>query len=388
MPEKGCRMKIVFISMIRDPWGGSEELWFETAVHALSAGDTVIHSAFKTRDVHPKKKWLKDNGATIFYRPGITETGLSTSQRLKKLVANYLKNKFNNPFRAIFSLQPDIVVYTGTAYSIAKEKYLLPFLDEYKGQFYILAQLNTETSDPMDDPEAAIVKKYFEKSERVFFVSGKNLLAAEHHLAVKIPNAQVVRNPVNVEPPSELPFPRNQTAQIAMVGNLVIVHKGQDLALAVFSQKEWLERDFILNVYGRGPDEEYLKNLVSQYGLAEKVRFHGHVKDVKQIWEKNHILLMPSHMEGMPLAVVEAMLCFRPVVATGVGGIPEWIKNDEEGFISENVSVTSLSLTMEAAWQNRNRWEDMGRKAREKALKLYDPRAGKTLYNLITSKSK
>ena len=38
--------------------------------------------------------------------------------------------------------------------------------------------------------------------------------------------------------------------------------------------------------------------------------------------------------------------------------------------------------------QNMERWEEMGRKAREKALELYDPRAGESFYNLITSKTK
>jgi glycosyltransferase involved in cell wall biosynthesis len=89
-------------------------------------------------------------------------------------------------------------------------------------------------------------------------------------------------------------------------------------------------------------------------------------------------------MEGMPLAVVEAMLCGRPCIGTDIGGITEWIEEDESGFIAEASTVTSFSKAMEKAWSKLNEWERIGRNAHERAMQLYDPEPGKTLLKLLT----
>jgi glycosyltransferase involved in cell wall biosynthesis len=79
----------------------------------------------------------------------------------------------------------------------------------------------------------------------------------------------------------------------------------------------------------------------------------------------------------MPLAIVEAMLCGRPCIATNLGGIPEWIEAGRSGFIAQNADENSYEQAMETAWQTKHRWEEIGRQARERALQLYDPLAGK-----------
>lgn len=386
MPKKKGRMTIAFISMIREPWGGSEELWYETALYALEKGDTVIHSSFQCKQSHPKKDLLQKKGAKLFFRPGITEPNLPPLIRLIKLTWNYLKNKLRNPFTVVFQERPDIVVYTGTAYSIAFEKHLLPFLEKKNFKLFILVQLNNENDQYNDNKYKETVRKCYAISSKTFFVSEKNLRTAERHLDTRIANAFIVRNPVNLEIPSDLDFPdMSEETNMAMVGNLITVHKGQDLVLNVLGESAWKNRRFILNIYGKGLDENYLKQLTSNLGLQTKVVFHGHTENVRDIWKNNHILILPSHMEGMPLAVVEAMLCFRPVVATRVGGIPEWIEQGREGFLSNTATVESLRLAMELAWQRRSDWKEMGIQARRKAMQLYDPEAGKTFYELITS---
>jgi len=93
---------------------------------------------------------------------------------------------------------------------------------------------------------------------------------------------------------------------------------------------------------------------------------------------------MPSIMEGMPLAVVEAMLCGRTVMATHVGGHKEWITHNINGFIADEPTVESISEAMEMTWSKKNNWESMGKAAHEKALELYDPNSGNTyLHSLM-----
>src|SRR5690606_28954690 len=106
------------------------------------------------------------------------------------------------------------------------------------------------------------------------------------------------------------------------------------------------------------------------------------------VWAVNHLLLMPSLMEGMPLAVVEAMLCARPCVATDVGGHKEWITEGQEGFIADGAATDAISSALERAWQARSQWEAMGLAAHRKALSLYDPQPGSTLLQLIMETAK
>ena len=92
---------------------------------------------------------------------------------------------------------------------------------------------------------------------------------------------------------------------------------------------------------------------------------------------------MPSRMEGMPLAIVEAMLCGRPSVVTDVGGHKEWIENGIEGWIAAKATVDSYSKALEEAWQQKDKWEQVGISAHDKAMKLYEPEPGKKLLDLI-----
>ena len=90
-------------------------------------------------------------------------------------------------------------------------------------------------------------------------------------------------------------------------------------------------------------------------------------------------------MEGMPLALVEAMLCGRIAVVTNVGGIAEWIDNNVNGFIAAEANTESFNKAMQQAFHRMDDWKTIGKAAHEKAMQLYDPHAGKTLLHLISS---
>jgi glycosyltransferase involved in cell wall biosynthesis len=119
------------------------------------------------------------------------------------------------------------------------------------------------------------------------------------------------------------------------------------------------------------------------YGISSRVTFHGRVQDIRQIWAQNQLLLMPSVMEGMPLAVVEAMLCGRPVLATDVGGHSEWIEDNVQGFMAAAPTLHALEEAWQRAWLRRDEWQQMGERAHQRASTLYDPNAGATLFSLI-----
>ena len=275
------------------------------------------------------------------------------------------------------------MVYVGTAYTIYNDYKLISLVKRNKCAFFINSQLNYEAAHTISLKEKKAVSSAYELARQVFFVSKRNKLAAEKHLERSIPNGMVLRNPVNISSTEIIPYPLKDKMYFAMVGNLRIIHKGQDIVLEILSSAIWKKRNWHLNIYGSGEDEHFLKQLMHTGGLSDRVTFHGRVNDIRGIWLVNHILLMPSYLEGMPLAIVEAMLCGRLCVATDVGGIEEWIEENISGFIAEMPSLFSFAKTMEKAWSNKEEWELMGINAHERAMHLFDPHAGRTLLELI-----
>jgi glycosyltransferase involved in cell wall biosynthesis len=377
-------MTIAIISMIREPWGGSEELWFDMARQAIAEGHTVIHLSYDFGYEHPRYRALRKMGVQLYQRPGYFPAGIGTRQRIWRLGVNFIRKKLRDPFAAIFRHRPDIVLYNGTCYSVAREGALLKALAANPARFYLIGHLNSDHGRGLSKSERGIILRAYERATEVFFVSQRSKVTAERHLCRAIPNAAVIQNPVNMTATGLLSLPTGTRLRLAMVGNLIVSHKGQDILLAVLRTSKWRGRDWILNIYGDGPDKEYLQELVIFYQLGDRVFLHGRVGDIRRVWGEDHLLVMPSHMEGMPLAIVEAMLCGRPCVATDVGGATEWIEDGLSGFIAEAATERSLDEALERAWRAKDQWDEIGVRAHERAMTLYDPDAGKTLLERIT----
>lgn len=85
----------------------------------------------------------------------------------------------------------------------------------------------------------------------------------------------------------------------------------------------------------------------------DQVHFRGHVARIGEVWEQNHMLVLPSRYEGLPLALVESMWCSRPAVVTEVAGNTEVCVDNETGLVVPVPTVPLLADTLERAWERR-----------------------------------
>jgi glycosyltransferase involved in cell wall biosynthesis len=76
-----------------------------------------------------------------------------------------------------------------------------------------------------------------------------------------------------------------------------------------------------------------LKSLVQNSGLENEVHFLGWRNDIPDLMIRADVVVLPSHTEGLPRVIQEAIMLRRPVIATRVGGIPDLIQDGKTGFL-------------------------------------------------------
>jgi hypothetical protein len=116
----------------------------------------------------------------------------------------------------------------------------------------------------------------------------------------------------------------------------------------------------------------------AEAGIEGHVRFLGHRRDIPDIIHASDVFVLASYAEGMPLSIAEAMACGRPVIATGVGGIPEqllpdfsWLLPDPNG--SAAACVTELKSILARLYEDRGKLITMGEAARRHAVSDFHP---------------
>lgn len=84
---------------------------------------------------------------------------------------------------------------------------------------------------------------------------------------------------------------------------------------------------------GNGPLEQELKTLVSSLKMEKYIHFLGYRADLERVVPAVDVVVSCSHREGMPLNIIEAMLCGKPVIAAANRGSRELIQNRQNGYL-------------------------------------------------------
>jgi L-malate glycosyltransferase len=374
-------MRILIISLMEGfPWGGSEELWYRVANHALSLNHEV-HVTVKKWDFVPDKvQELIKKGTKVHFREN--EVTPHKIRLLRKIFKNFGEQK--NKWEIILENQFDhLLISFGGAYTILGHQDLIAMLSETKVSYSIIQQYNTENSFLYDSLRNQ-GREVFKNAQNVFFVCRRNQETTERNLVCKFNNARIISNPANLtNTEKHIPFPDiEKTLSFASVARFDVEIKNQDFLIEAFSDDKWKNRNFSLNFYGQGPGENYLKELITLYGLEDKVNIHGHINDISVVWERNHVLLLPSSSEGSPLTIIEAMYCSRPVMATDVGGNAELI-DEQSGFLVSGVTLRTISNTLDRIWNNKVELEKMGLNARKRIITIHNNTSHSDILNVI-----
>lgn len=156
----------------------------------------------------------------------------------------------------------------------------------------------------------------------------------------------------------------NKTENRILFLGVLIQRKGtEDLlhAFAMAKPEKWR-----LLLAGSGPEEEKLKRLARELGIADRTDFPGWIGgDTKrELLESSQILALPSYNEGLPVAILEAMSYGLPVISTKVGDIPACVKNGENGVLVSPGDTDGLEKALSVLTNDEEIWHRYSRNAR------------------------
>jgi glycosyltransferase involved in cell wall biosynthesis len=217
---------------------------------------------------------------------------------------------------------------------------------------------------------------------RQMFNVAKGILAPSQFLAGKLaaigcPESKLHIIPYGVDPARFRPTTREPQMFLA-VGRLVD-KKAPHLTLRAFAKVRERFPRAELDMVGDGPMRQTCEELVRDLGLHGRVRMHG-VKDADfvaalmgraSVFVQHSVTAPNGDMEGLPVAILEAMASSLPVVSTRHSGIPEAVLDNETGLLVDEGDVEGMATHFSALLENPGRAAELGQAGRVRVTELY-----------------
>jgi glycosyltransferase involved in cell wall biosynthesis len=131
--------------------------------------------------------------------------------------------------------------------------------------------------------------------------------------------------------------------------------------------------DFKLVVVGDGPERRRVEREAAALGFGDRLVFAGHVGDVRPFYALADVLALPSHSEGSPNVLLEAMAAGLPVVATRVGGVPEIVAHEESALLVDAHDPQAFAVAVGRALTDRELARSLAGRASALAATRFSP---------------
>ena len=362
---------ILFISVMNGAaWGGSEIQWLHAAIYGKSIGYNVTCMVYYWKEKEAILQKAKETGVKIIYIPN---TGKPKKNIAQRLFYEWIIKPYQTIFITKFNFRNYDYVYVNQGgFSEVSGPPWKNVFKKFKN--YSLGFHNYEEAFVFAPKRKLILQQWIKKAQQVFFASYtiKDVIEKQINLP-EITNYSIIKNPITIERSKTYtkysPL-ENGMYKIVMLAYLDVRRKAQDNLIKAFATF-CKNKNCQLHVYGGGKDFGMLSNLIDQLQLSDRVFLHGHTNNVTEVLTQAHIVTQLTHIDAMPITVVEAMSLSRPILITPVGDMPYWIKDMQNGYIAKDSSINEMINGLEKAWLNKEQWETMGKNAFDAFDKLY-----------------
>jgi glycosyltransferase involved in cell wall biosynthesis len=160
-------------------------------------------------------------------------------------------------------------------------------------------------------------------------------------------------------------------------------YKGHSVLLRALAADRGALGRISLTLVGDGPLEGSLRREAERLGVASQVRFAGAMAEdqVAAELEAAQLFVLPSvvassgQMEGVPVALMEAMACGVPVVSTRLSGIPELVRDGDTGLLAQPGDPEALAAAMRSAIEDSEASAERARRGRALVEREFDVHA-------------
>lgn len=325
--------------------------------------------------VHARVKlYIKDSEVKVF--------SLGASNRRSFEGVDIVEEGYKSLIKEINNYNPDVlcVHYPSIPLLQVASKLLhYPHIVWIHGHDILLTTRITETKDLLKRIKKRVltlprliiqffaVRWYLKRVDRVVFVSNWLKREGERHSKLKIENFDIIPNPIDTElfrfePPKEDNISRG--VSLRSFSNSVY---GLDVAIRAFSNLEGVS----LDIYGRGGLYPSFVKLAESCNSTAKI--HNRYIDncrVADLYSQYGFFVAPSRSETQGVAMCEAMSCGLPIIATKVGGIPEYVRDGIDGYLVDSDDPKALREAIERLVSDRDLFLKMGVNARENIMNV------------------
>ncbi|MBR5506648.1 MAG: glycosyltransferase [Clostridia bacterium] len=190
-----------------------------------------------------------------------------------------------------------------------------------------------------------IVFKLVQKAEGYVFQTEQALKCYSKRAQKK---SVVIPNPMPDKSIPE-PYQEERNKVIVTASRMDLYQKRQDVLINAFAKIANDHPDYILRLYGDGPDMDKIRQIAEDTGYGDRIEFMGVSKNVLEDIKESALFVLSSDFEGIPNALLEAMACGLPCISTDCspGGARVIIDNGENGIITPCGDADALSEAME-----------------------------------------
>jgi glycosyltransferase involved in cell wall biosynthesis len=208
------------------------------------------------------------------------------------------------------------------------------------------------------------------------FIENTDDLAMVRQLVPTVGSRATVLGGAGVDPGyfAAMPAPVASRPRIAFAGRLI---HSKGVAILVDAVRILRERGLKpdVHLYGRidqDNPEVVARDVIAAWQTDQLVTWHGHTRDVRQIWQEAAIFVAPSlGGEGMPRTMLEAAACGRPLLVTDVPGCRHFVRDGIEGLLVPPGDATALADALQRLLSSEAMRLAMGQAARERVLDGY-----------------
>ena len=172
--------------------------------------------------------------------------------------------------------------------------------------------------------------------------------------------------PNGADAPKDLPSPRIPARPFILAASRLAAYKGIDVLLLAFSR--FAERRPGVDLLLCGPDQSggRMQDFARRLGLAGRVRFLGDTKPaaLSRLMRASLFFVLPSRQENLPMALVEAMAAGKAVVASRTGGVPELVRDGDNGLLVAPGDAAGLECALERLASDPGLRRRLGRRAK------------------------